>query len=148
MIHVKLYGMQKFAILQPIYALHVLWNFQTLKKENKKIALLINPDTMKRYFDSGSNLERSLFSRVLIKHKRYFKNVKVFEGERVSDKATKLFDSPQTFLVDGILKTRLETPFRNFQTQHFLELKKSKNTFLINPNTLLDIIPFYIHNVG
>ena len=91
-----------------------------------RISLLIDPSTMKRYFDSGKRFKNLLFSKIIVKHNGYLKDAKIFEGERVSDEAihTKMFQSTKTYLINDILKTRQETPFRNFQTDHFLELNK------------------------
>ncbi|MCM8540449.1 MAG: hypothetical protein NE328_09260 [Lentisphaeraceae bacterium] len=101
--------------------------YTNVEEGENRISLLIDPATMKRYFDSGSRFKRLLFSKILVKHNGFLKDVKVFEGERVSDEEihTRMFHSPKTYLINGILKTRLETPFRSDQTEHFLELKEN-----------------------
>lgn len=100
--------------------------YSNIEEGEGRISLLIDPSTMKRYFDSGKRFKNLLFSKIIVKHNGYLKDAKIFEGERVSDEAihTKMFQSTKTYLINGILKTRQETPFRNFQTDHFLELHK------------------------
>ena len=100
--------------------------YRNIAAGKKSVAIFIDPDTMKRYFDSGRSLKSILLSKIVIKHDGYLKAAKIFEGERETSELLhkKMFQSVKTQLVKNILKTRLETPFRSFQTEKFLELSQ------------------------
>jgi hypothetical protein len=91
-----------------------------------KISLLIEPAVMKRYFDRGSYFKSHLLTKITVMHKGELLDTHFFQGERADSRSEyhKAFLSVKSYLFEGILKTRPETPFRNLQTAKFLIISK------------------------